>query len=797
MSITKFYFHDAATSNTGTLPSGEQSASTPSVTASGGTTNRSMDGTIGVSQTSRALTSLGSTSAQPSLFGMFLSSPLAAQVIASGSWQLSMAAKEANADANLHLCACVYIWRPGTGAIVGTRIFDSPATTSGNVTEPGTSQIGVTDTAISGGTVTVLDGDILVCEIWHDSTAQGSTNARLETFYYDGITEGSATNCASFLLAPAPIFELGDPVVVQNLKLEGAYSGSFTNNVAAGNSLLMIVTGYTSSGATIGTSAPTFNSSPVTGATKLFEAQPTAFGASQVYLAMWLLPNVTGGAKPVGITITGNDGAGGSAVGLIVREIAGLGTAPVVDKNVSAVGTGTTPSSGSSGAITQTHELIAGGLVGFGITFTPVGSPWIDEEQFSAAFSLTGYQIAEASGGSFTYTKASGGSATWAAGVVTIAKTPSTVSGTGSVRIKKPGLSGVATAPLQGTGSVRMKKPTLSGLAAIKIFATGSVRMKKPGVSGAGQEKLLGTGSVRIKKPALSGTATAPLQGSGSVRIKKPALSGVAKAPLQGTGSVRVKKPALLGAGQEFLPATGSVRMKKMGILASGSVGITDIGSGSIAMHKMSLSASGKEIDAGTGSVRMKKMGLSATGNAPLLGSGSVRMHKASLSATGKGVDAGTGSVRMHKMSLSATGNAPLLGTGSVKMHKAGILASGAVGTFILGTGSVRMKKMGVSGSGQEKLLGSGSVRMHKPNIASLGAIIVRGSGSVRMHKVRLSGSGKEVDRATGSVRMHKMVLFGTTSNLATGSVAMHKMGIHGTAVGTSRASNLFIFTAV
>jgi hypothetical protein len=306
-----------------------------------------------------------------------------------------------------------------------------------------------------------------------------------------------------------------------------------------------------------------------------------------------------------------------------------------------------------------------------------------------------------------------------------------------------------------------------------------------------------GTGSVRMKKPSLSGVATAPLLGTGSIRMKKMGLSGVATAPLIGTGSVSMHKMSLAAAGKSFNAGTGSARMHKMGILASGSVGVTDIGSGSIAMHKMSLSATGKEVDAGTGSVSMHKMGLAATGHAPLVGTGSVSMHKPSLSATGKEVDAGTGSVRMKKMGVSGSGTFHIPGTGSIRMRKMGVAATGIVGTFIVGTGSARMKKMGLSGSGQEFLLGSGSVSMHKMSISGLAAIILQGSGSVRMRKMSLSGSAKIVILGTGSVSMHKMVPHGTMADLGSGDITMHKMSVHGIAVSTRRASNLFIFTAV
>src|SRR5215469_6920692 len=119
----KFYFHDASSAVSGTLPATgtSQSATSPSVTATGAGTNRTMDGSKGTTQASAAMTTLANTSAQPSWFRRFVSPTLKAQTIASGNWQLSLAGSENNANANIHFTGCAYIWRPSTGALVGSR----------------------------------------------------------------------------------------------------------------------------------------------------------------------------------------------------------------------------------------------------------------------------------------------------------------------------------------------------------------------------------------------------------------------------------------------------------------------------------------------------------------------------------------------------------------------------------------------------------------------------------------------------------------------------------------------------
>jgi hypothetical protein len=53
------------------------------------------------------------------------------------------------------------------------------------------------------------------------------------------------------------------------------------------------------------------------------------------------------------------------------------------------------------------------------------------------------------------------------------------VFGTGSVRMKKMGLTAVGRAPVVGTGSIRMKKMDLSSIGHIKLVGTGSIRMHK------------------------------------------------------------------------------------------------------------------------------------------------------------------------------------------------------------------------------------------------------------------------------------------------------------------------------
>jgi hypothetical protein len=205
----KFYWHDATTSDTGTLPgSSTQSATSPTVTASGASTNRSMTGTIGASQVGPTLSSSASASKQNNWFRRFVSLPLAGEVVAAGTWQMRAAIKTGSSSVSAwKFSAIVYTWRPSTGAKV-TTVID--AVTTGIGTAAGTSETdtGVATITASGSAVTVAPGDILVIEVW-GSVTQGSATSETWTLYYDGTTEGSTTSNAAYLLAPVDIPTFG------------------------------------------------------------------------------------------------------------------------------------------------------------------------------------------------------------------------------------------------------------------------------------------------------------------------------------------------------------------------------------------------------------------------------------------------------------------------------------------------------------------------------------------------------------------------------------------------------------
>lgn len=166
--------------------------------ATGAGSNRVMDASVGTSQTTQTGNTAASLASQNGWLGRWVSAPIAAQTIAAAqSVNLSAAWAESNATSDFIPAVSVCVWRPSTGAKVGT-IFDNVDTAL--TTEPGTTQTAiVVSNGGSSSSVTAQDGDILVVEAWRKLNAQTMATAYTNTFFFDGTTEASATSCASFL----------------------------------------------------------------------------------------------------------------------------------------------------------------------------------------------------------------------------------------------------------------------------------------------------------------------------------------------------------------------------------------------------------------------------------------------------------------------------------------------------------------------------------------------------------------------------------------------------------------------
>lgn len=214
--ISKFYLLDAATPNTGTMPSGAlmppNAHSGAGTDASGAETARDATDVPGSSNPDidATATAAANTNSQVLELRRFVSRPLAAQTLtgAAGNWTWSYARGESNTNHNGQLHLQIYGWRPSTGAQVGT----------GAVAITGAAMAATAETADSKTStmfpdLTLLDGDILVFEVG-DVFGQSMGTAYTTFFSYDGVTEASTTTCASFVTPPSAL-TLFTPVTQQ------------------------------------------------------------------------------------------------------------------------------------------------------------------------------------------------------------------------------------------------------------------------------------------------------------------------------------------------------------------------------------------------------------------------------------------------------------------------------------------------------------------------------------------------------------------------------------------------------
>ncbi|HUB93253.1 MAG TPA: DUF4082 domain-containing protein [Verrucomicrobiae bacterium] len=238
--------------------------------------------------------------------------------------------------------------------------------------------------------------------------------------------------------------------LAQKPLLLGSYSGSFTSAVGAGDTVLLVVTAFTTTGSTITTSSPLLGGSTPTGSTLLIAEQSPSSGGDSVYTAIWMLPNVTGGETTISITVSGNSvPSDNHTVGLTCYDVAGLGSSPSLSLSSSTNGDNGTISSGSIGPLSNTPAFVLASGVVFANTITTVGAPW-SENYLSDQFAIQAYQIISAAGSTYDYASTNGINV-WAGAIVAIV----------------PGGSGVDSSPYRlfsgVNGPSTTSAPTYSG----------------------------------------------------------------------------------------------------------------------------------------------------------------------------------------------------------------------------------------------------------------------------------------------------------------------------------------------
>ena len=211
---------------------------------------------------------------------------------------------------------------------------------------------------------------------------------------------------------------------------------TFGSPLTPGNAVFLVGCSYTVNGSDTTSSNPLLGGSSVPGAAAFFNSGSTnginnASGSDIGYITFWMLPNVAGGETTAALSFN-VDGM----LGLVAYEVSGLGSTPALDQSSSGSSlVAATASSGASGNITGAYEFILGGAMMFsgagagqpsGFTYVnPTGDVWV------------GYQIANSSGGSYTWSQSSAGTP-WVSGIVTV---------------KMPGTAHTATAALAVTPS--------------------------------------------------------------------------------------------------------------------------------------------------------------------------------------------------------------------------------------------------------------------------------------------------------------------------------------------------------
>lgn len=200
---TKIYLHDATNDQAGTYPSGEQSnypsyGGGQSYVMTGASSIRKMNSSIGSAQVSPTFTTLNNQTLQEVFLRMWTSRPLDGnQTVGGGNFTLNLAHAESNNNVNLFRYGVnIYVWRPSTGAKIGTvKALLGAFCIVGTEPSSANSERVWHVAGTSSSAISALDGDVIIFELYVDF-AQGMSTSYTGTLYYDGTTGNTTANAA-------------------------------------------------------------------------------------------------------------------------------------------------------------------------------------------------------------------------------------------------------------------------------------------------------------------------------------------------------------------------------------------------------------------------------------------------------------------------------------------------------------------------------------------------------------------------------------------------------------------------
>jgi hypothetical protein len=335
-------------------------------------------------------------------------------------------------------------------AVTGVLATGAAVAAAGTLTWSGavtgiTASVTVTAPAGTPSTAAVIPGVLASASV---SAATGTVTAASAV---GGIT-ASVT-----VTAPAGVPGIAGVItVVQSGTSTGTPGLMLGANVTAGNSVFYVTGCYNDDSSAMSSSAPTLGGAPVPGAVLLGAQQTIAGGGGySAYVAVWLLPAVTGGSGALSVTFANALGASGCWA----LEVSGLGSSPAPGTPVT--GTGSVGTAGSAGPVsvlpTAAFTVSALTAVTAAMFTGPAPAPWTSLV-FDAGNMAGGYQLTAAAG-TLTFTPASTPSGDWA-GVIA----PVYASSTGGTNVAVTGAAATATATatagtVTGSGGTGLNPP--------------------------------------------------------------------------------------------------------------------------------------------------------------------------------------------------------------------------------------------------------------------------------------------------------------------------------------------------